>query len=219
MKRIVVLATIILWAAGCSHIPRPIPVADSIAEEMFNSCNRVFIIQNTQLVHRITAYLPNGGTETFLGISQIYPAAKKNRCVLMTLEGLVLLEAEDSNKISVKRAIAPFDHPGFAAGMLADIRLLFLPPESTAKEAAVEDNGNKICRYFLLDGNVQEIVLEPRGKTSIRLYDHGKKLCRTVGFAADKDPLNAAKQAELKAYGLTGYRLEMALIEAQLITP
>lgn len=217
MKRFVVLAAIILFTSACSHLPQRKPVAAPLAPHILNSCKKVFVSQKIQLIHRITAELPNGKTETFLGISQIYPDTKKLHCVLMTLEGLVLLEAQDDGKLSVKRAVPPFDRPGFAAGMMADIRLVFLLPESIRNQAAMEDNTSNICRYVLSNNKVEEIMLQPNNQTMIHLYTPSKKLYRSVRLEPGKEPLNSVKKAELTAHGLFGYRLQMTLIEAQPI--
>jgi hypothetical protein len=207
-----------LLLSSCAHLPQITPVSEPMAAEMLKACADLFPRNNWQLLHRIQAELPNGKTETILGLSRIFPRKNTLQCVLLTIEGLVLFEAHDDNGvISVQRALPPFDRRGFARGMLADIRLIFFAPAGTGGMAGVGAKKEKICRYQYPNQDIEEIVLPPRGRKAIRLYDAAEKMRREVLIDPDVGPHNFARKMELTASGFAGYRLKLTLIDAEPI--
>jgi len=217
MRGLICLA---LLLAACSRLPQIRPLDGPPAEETLEQCRELFPKHNWQLLHRIRAELPNGRTETLLGVSQIFPGQGGLHCVLMTIEGLVLLEAEHNGELTVQRAVPPFDKPGVAEGMLADIRLIFLAPTALSAMAGLDASSNKLCRYELPGNQVEEITILPQEHREIKLYDGKKHLRRSVSFGSSRQSVRPplAASMSLSAHGLPGYRLEMTLLEAEPLT-
>lgn len=203
-----------LLLSSCAHLPQITLVSEPVAAEMLKACADLFPGNDWQLLHRIQAELPNGKTETILGLSRIFPGKNSLDCVLLTIEGLVLFEARDDNgNISVRRALPPFDRKGFAQGILADIRLLFFAPAARRRLAGMGMQQETICRYELPNQAIEEIMLPPKGGKKIHLYAAGKRIRRTVSFSpAGKHDF--AQRIELRAHGFPGYALNMTLIQA-----
>ncbi len=208
----------LLLLAACARLPALTPAPDALAPEILKECGELFPQSDWQLVHRIKARLPNGRTETLMGISQIFPRTRRLHCVLMTIEGLVLLEAQYDYRLEVHRAVPPFDRPGVAEGMLADIGLLFLAPQSSQSTAAVSGEETRICRYHLPDNKVEEIAISRRQTATIQIYDHRRRRLRSITFESTGKADRFAGKISLKAHGLAGYQLDLTLIEAQPLT-
>ncbi len=219
MKVAATLFAGLLLLAACARLPELTPASDRLAPEIFRECRAIFPQADRQLVHRINARLPNGRTETLMGICQIFPDARRLHCVLMTIEGLVLLEAQYDGELKVHRAVPPFDRPGVAEGMAADIRRLFLAPQSHRETAAIGEDGTNICRYHLLDNGVEEIILSRRGTATVHIYDQRLRRSHSIDFESADKADRPAPKISLKAHGLAGYQLDLTLIEAQPLTP
>jgi len=76
-----------------------------------------FLKGKYRLTQSIKAELPDGNNALLIGITVVDTDAKTISAVLMTVEGIVLLDAEykDTN-ISIIRSIPPFDSRDFANG-------------------------------------------------------------------------------------------------------
>jgi hypothetical protein len=211
--RTISLLILLTLLSACAHRPDLLPASKQAAEKIQTECEAIFPQEDRQLLHRIQARLPNNDKETLLGLTQIHPKTHNLHCVLMTIEGLVLFEADYDDTLSIQRAVPPFDQEGFAEGLLADIGLIFFKPAAAQMTAGTTALGEKICRYELSDDQLEEIILLPQNKREIRLYTHKRKLYRRVVFQPQSKPLKIAKQIELKADGFFGYQLNLTLIE------
>ena len=201
--------------SACAHRPDTAPASKQVAEKIQTECETIFPQENWQLLHRIQTRLPFGKKDTLLGLIQIYPKTRKLHCVLMTIEGLVLFEADYDDTLSIQRAVPPFDQEGFAEGLLADISLIFFKPAAVKMTAGTTTLGEKICRYELSNDQLEEILPLPQNQREIRLYTRKRKLYRRVVFQPQSKPLKIAKQIELKTDGFFGYQLNLTLIEAK----
>jgi hypothetical protein len=214
------IASLILFMAlmpvACSHLPEIHALKDSSTASRTAACSAIFPQGQWQFVHAIEIFPPVGPKQTVLGITQISSEKRTLHWVLMTIEGLVLFEADFDGAITVQRALPPLDRPGMAEGMFQDISLLFLPPKDPCVAAGFSKDAAWICRYPSTDRGHQDIVLQPDGGSEIRLYSRDNRLTRTVGPLPGKDHHAGGQpsQVTLKAYGLMGYELRMSLIEA-----
>jgi hypothetical protein len=214
------IASLILFMAlmpvACSHLPEIRALKDSSTASRTAACSAIFPQGQWQFVHAIEIFPPLGSKQTVLGVIQISSEQRTLHWVLMTIEGLVLFEADFDGAITVQRALPPLDRPGMAEGMLQDISLLFLPPTDPGIAAGYSKDGAWICRFPSTDRGCQDIVLQPDGGSEIRLYNRNNRLTRTVGPIAGKDHRAGGppSRVTLKAYGLMGYELRMSLIEA-----
>lgn len=216
MKGVSLILVMALMPMACSHLPEIRAPEDGSAAWLTASCGAVFPQGQWQLVHAIEIFPPVGSKQTVLGIVRIASEQRTLHWVLMTIEGLVLFEADFDGAITVRRALPPMDRPGMAEGMLQDLSLLFLPPEKPCLAAGSSGDGARICRYPSGDQGRQDIILEPDGGWEVRLYSQGSHLTRTIGPVSGQNLHESGlpSQVTLTAHGLMGYELRMSLLEA-----
>ena len=216
MKIVRLILFLVLMPVACSHLPE-IRTVDNITTTGHTAgCADIFPRGQWQLVHAIEIFPPLGSKQTVLGIIQLSSEQRTFRCVLMTIEGLVLFEADFDGAVTIQRAIPPLDKPGMAEGMIEDISLLFLAPEQPCVAAGLSNESAWICRYLSTDQGHQDIILQPDGRWEIRRYSQSHRLMRTIAPMAKED-LRAdglPSRVALEAHGVGGYRLSMRLVEA-----
>jgi hypothetical protein len=172
-----------------------------------------------QFVHSIEAVMRGGQRGLVMGVTVISSREKSARCVLMTIEGLVVFDARYDQKLVVNRAVAPFDHEGFAAGLISDIQLIFFRPEGLLVETGNDPNGSSVCRYQNSDGGIVDLVIDADDTRHIRRYNAQQRLNRAVDvFFSDRESDSVRPdfpdRLELRAFGVAGYTLIMDLVEA-----
>jgi len=182
-----------------------------------------------QFVHSIDFTMRDGSGTTVIGVTSL--SGNDIECALMTVEGLTLFEAVfgHDNSIEVRRAVPPFDRPGFAAGLINDIRAIFQPPPGSMETGQLQSRlqpqspgTTAVCRYR--DGSngvvgVVDVLPEVDGCWQIKSYTSDLVMkrsitglsCRKRGFSRIPDHIL------LKIYGQTGYTLKMTLISADNI--
>ncbi|MEW6264812.1 MAG: hypothetical protein AB1641_17195 [Thermodesulfobacteriota bacterium] len=199
-----------LWACGAGVKP----VVIAVPVESTRSCLSLFPDQGWRAVHKIEALWPGGGRKVLLGVTKAEPEASSLHGVLLTVEGLVLMEARRQGRnMEILRAVPPFDSAGFGPGLLDDVELMLLPPRGEIVASGLTAAGDRVCRWRRPGGEVQEICSMNEGNWRIRLFDPRGRLLREVeawpplerGFAA---------RMRLKSFGPGGYELELHLLEA-----
>jgi hypothetical protein len=218
MKRISILSLLCILTVSCSTYPIISPVKSPEITEIRNNCNGVFPVGNWRFVHFIDATLPGKKRIFMMGITQIYPEKKKIHCILMTIEGLVIFDALYDGKITINRAIPPFNSDNLAKGMISDIRLIFFQPEGPCIEAGVSDTGELICRYQTDKETTVDVAIHYGNGWTIRRYRH-HRLDRTIQayFGKDSDLTTKNKipeRLELIAREGQEYSLNLKLVEA-----
>jgi len=207
---------LLLAPMACSHLPaiQPVKDASTYTEE---KCTRVYPRGDWQFLHSIEASPPAGDKMTILGLSQLSSATGTLHCVMMTVEGVVLFEAEYNGTIDVQRAIPPFDKPGMAEGIIEDLKLIFLQPQTAEVIVGRLDAGDWACRYVLPDRSVQDITFSDPAHWRIVRYDPRHRPVRTVTPvpAQGVSSQGMANQIVLQAPGLIGYQLKITLLEAE----
>ena len=99
-------------------------------------------------MHRIEATIKGGGSSSLLGVTKGEPSERRLQSLLLTPEGFILFDAELSEGgIAVRKAVAPFDSPAFARGLMEDVTLLFLPPQVKPTAWGKETDGTMICNW------------------------------------------------------------------------
>ncbi len=216
MKIASLMLLIVLMLAGCARLPEIRTTAASTAAGRIASCRAIFPQGRWQLVHSIQIHPPVGSDQTVLGVVQLSSEQRIFHCVLMTIEGLVLFEADFDGNVKVQRALPPFDKPGMAEGIVQDISLIFLVPEKPLVATGFLKDAGWICRYPSAGKGMEDVVLKRDGLWEIRLYNKIHHLTRIVSAMAKEDP-NAGglpPRVVLKAPGALGYELRMSLVEA-----
>ena len=217
MKIMRLTCLMLLMLAACAHLPEIRTIENSTTAAQVARCRAIFPQGKWQFVHAIEILPPVGSKQTVLGIVQLSSEQRSFHCVLMTIEGLVVFEADfDGSRVKMQRALPPLDKPGMAKGIVQDISLLFFAPEQPCITAGLSKDAAWICRYPYVDQGQEDVVLQPDGLWEIRRYDRSHRLMRTIAPMAKED-LHASglpSRVVLQAHGLGGYKLTMSLIEA-----
>lgn len=209
--------------AGCGVLPALLPAGGISPDDFPAACETVFPRQKWRLVHSVAARLPGGKQAVLMGVTVIAPQSRRLACVMLSLEGLVLFDASwDGSRLTVRRAIPPFDGDAFARGMIADIQLLFFGPEGRLASSGFQADGAPVCRFRTADGGYQDIVQTGEDRFELRRYDSRKRLQRWVA-AQDVLPRSAgspdriAQTMRLNKTGPGGYQLNLSLLKAEAL--
>ncbi|MCF8110526.1 MAG: DUF3261 domain-containing protein [Desulfobacteraceae bacterium] len=221
-------ACFLLFIPGCRSFAPIEPAAPALHEDAARRCRDCFLDNSRQLVQSLTAYLPDGDVRDAIAVMRIYPENRKIRCVIMSAQGIVLFDGEYDGRVSVSRAVSPFDEKKFANEMFADIRLALLPPPGRLLAAGSLLDGTPICRYARKnDEGYCEVRLSKDGGPEIRQYTKAKKLLKTVRLcyapacenAASGGGVKIASRITIYHHGLFDYRLELKLLETESLSP
>ena len=202
------LLAALMLCTGCLSVPETALLPG--APEDLKRCIALFPAGPWECVHTIEAVIPGGMSSSLLGITKGDPAGRTLHTVLLAPEGFILFEAaQRDNKISVLKAVAPFDSPAFAGGLMDDVSFLFLAPESAPSKWGRTADGAVLCRWENPDGSRKEI----RSQTAVKitLQDrHGD----TIKEALLKGPFvnGLAPKVELQVYKPAPYKLKMTLL-------
>ena len=205
MKLLCLLLCIGCILISCSLLPSLQTTDHATRMVLPQTCQRLFPNGKWQFVHSIEAVMPGGQKGLVMGVTVISARDKIAHCVLMTIEGLVVFDARYDQQLVVNRAVAPFDHEGFAAGLICDIQLIFFKPEGPLVEAGNDPNGASVCRYQNPDGRIVDLVIDTDHTWHIRQYNAQQRLSRTVDAfftkqESDGDGPDFPDRLELRAH-------------------
>ncbi len=212
---------LLLLAAGCAvPPPSPPPLAPAVATREGSHgqspCLAVYPVGAWQFTHRIDFSLAGGGSSSVIGVTVL--KAGEIRCALMTVEGFTLFALRHTDRTEILRAVPPFDRPGFARGLLADIRTIFCPPPYRGIQHGLLADGTPCCRLEGEDGRTTDILAGTGGRAwRIRTYDADHGLSREITaqgrLLCGSYPV--PRQLTLTAPGASGYTLHLTLVDAQ----
>lgn len=219
------LPALLLLGAGCASLPRITPAPEGRAGELARSCDALFPEGKWRLVHTIRATLRGDRQTVMTGVTLLDPAASRIHSVMMTLEGLVVLDAVWADGgLTLNRGVPPFDAESFVRGMMADIRLIFFKPDGPPEAVGMTAAGRPACRYDTGPDRTRFITLDPEtGGWTLRQY-RGRRLARTVDARPGdpSDPVAGAPIAQrltLVAHGFPRpYTLDLTLLKGEPIT-
>lgn len=204
---------------ACAGPPRIYPSADP-ATTAGIACDVPFPDGRWQFLHTIEAQLPGGSKGVLMGVTVISSHTRSVRCVIMTVEGLVLFEAEYDRQLVIHRGIEPFDSPEFARGLMEDIRLIFFSPRGAMVAIGRLKEGARICRYQDAEGRVHDTIIHENSSWELRQYSNQQRLTRTVRAGpGERSAAQFPQFLELTAHGNHDYQLTMTLVEAIRIDP
>ena len=175
-------------------------------------CYAAFPTEPWESVHRLEASI-RGGTSSLLGVTKGEPSDRRLQSLLLTPEGFILFDAERRESgIAVRKAVAPFDSPAFARGLMEDVALLFLSPSSQPAAWRKETDGTMVCEWKDTDDSRTEITGSMDTGWRIQRRDgYGKELKEIVLNGPFINGL--ASRVELRAFKPTSYRIRMTLIQ------
>jgi hypothetical protein len=216
MRRLFTLTVCLFAMTACAHLPNiePYPAGNSSAAA--SACRDLFPHGRWQLFHSIEATLPGGRQSVLTGVSVLSYEDRSIQWALMTVEGFVLFSGRWDGTLTVDRAVPPFDRPGFAEGLMEDLRLLFFAPQDPLVTAGLLEEGDPVCRFGSTKNNTIDIAIKGDGSRIIRQYASNHRLTRSI-VADAFDPMARwafAGHLILKHHGMVGYQLKLNLIEA-----
>jgi len=220
MKNCSLLLMILFLMISCTGSPELVPIRQPLPLNGDRRCMIPFPDRDWQFVHSIQASMPGGQEAVVIGVTGISPKTGGVACVMMTVEGLVLFDARYDGRMTVHRAIAPFDSMDFARGLIDDIKLMFFPPKGPLVASGTSEDGALICRYRTEEGTMVDIVIHEDHAWEIRQYDPDSRLIRSL-MTDPGDRRTAGREnpvpgrLKLVAFGPVEYALTLDLIEAR----
>lgn len=221
MKRLsfTFLLAYIFLTAACSRLPEIKPAAGDLRYDLSKKCRAIFPQDKWQFTHAIEAAYPGGGEKLLMGVTVVDASRRTIDAVLMTVEGMVLLQARLDTTLHVQRVLPPFDREGFAAGLLADTRLIFMAPDAEsvqtgAIKASAKTDAQPGCRYQGDDGMITDILPGTGNDWRIARYNQRGSLTRTVSARTAGGQVEFPGRMRLTAPGPAGYTLKLKLIDA-----
>ncbi|HOT44628.1 MAG TPA: hypothetical protein PLM53_09195 [Spirochaetota bacterium] len=200
---------------SCAGLPRIHPAGISDTADLTKKIMTPFLKGSWRVVHSIQGTLPGGSTADMIGVTMASSDTGKIHSTLMSIEGLVLLDAEYETRLVINRGIGPLGRQDLVKGMMRDIRLILFAPKGAMAEAGTLENGNHAGRFRTDEGDIL-IIMKEGGDIELRAYDRSSRLLRTVRFM-DLKPDTLPKKIELESAGMIGYSLRLDLIEAEKI--
>ncbi len=200
---------------SCAGLPRIIPAGALETKELQRMAREPFLDGEWRVVHSIQGRLPGGSTAEMIGVTVASSRTGGLQSTLMSIEGLVLLDAEYGPPLVVNRGIGPLARPDLVAGMMRDIRLILFAPQGSLEEAGALAGGGRACRYRSENSSVY-VILNADGSVEIRSYDGSSRLLRRVRFLKRRSDGIPAR-VDLESTGIVGYSLRLDLIEAEKI--
>jgi hypothetical protein len=218
MKRLAVIIVALSLLTACSRLPEIVEDPTRLPKLSDQLCRSLFPRGKWQLQHAIEATVRGRKMGKLIGAMVLNAQERTIQCALMTIEGLVLFSARYDGKLTVDRAVKPFDRPDFAGGLMDDLMLMFLAPEGNGRLGRTVDR-DVICRYMYPSNFITDIVVQDLDRRRINRYDARGRLLRTVSI----DRANTAQYAghcgidqsmTLESRRGDNYRLELRLIKA-----
>ena len=186
--------------------------------EIAQKCEQYYAHGNWQFVHSITFRMANGHGATVIGVTVL--DEKIIKTALMGVEGFVLFEAElDAEKnLDITRALPPFDKTDFAAGLMRDVKAIFVLASKEKPVTAQLSEGAFICRYSNTK-QMSDFIIQSDGSSRAHVYDADGNRTKTI--MADShtliDGVRIPEEIQLSTYGLREYTLKLELISSDKI--
>lgn len=211
--RILFLA--IIFICSCSHLPEIQPVGKPSCKFDQKICSTPFLKGKWQFIHSIQATLPNRKNAFIMGVTNISERTRTINVVMMTVEGLVLFDAQYNGKITINKSIPPFNSTKFANGLMEDIRLIFFKPDGVLQHNGCFNDGYRVCRYQNKAGDNTDIIVKKDNTWTIKKYNKYNRLKRFVKVDSIYKKTRIPQKIEFTGYGSRPYSLTLDLIEAK----
>ena len=201
----------LILSIGC--VPKSKTTLSPGSPEDLPGCYVIFPAEPWESVHRIETTI-RGGSSSLLGVTKGEPSERRLQSLLLSPEGFILFDAELSEgKIAVRKAVAPFDSPAFARGLMEDVTLFFLSPQGKPAVWGRETGGTMICKWEGPDDSRTEIAGSMDSGWQILTRDkYGEVIKEVVLNGPFVNGL--ASHMELRAFKPASYRFRMTLLQA-----
>jgi len=205
------LLGLLILSAGCVSISKATLGPGS--PEDLPGCYAIFPAEPWESVYKLEATIRGGGSFSLLGVTKGEPSERRLQSLLLTPEGFILFDAElRGGEMAVRKAMAPFDSPAFAGGLMEDVSLLFLPPKDKPTGWEKKTEGTMICNWEGPDDSHTEVTGSMERGWRILRRDKYREVMKEVVL---KGPFvnGLASRVELHAFEPTSYRLRMTLVQ------
>lgn len=181
------------------------------------ACPGVFPSKAFWVVHQLDLQSPLVGKGLFIGVVKAEPRKGAVHAVLMSVEGMVLCDAEyEKGVLKIISAFPPLNDPAFSRGLMADVSFLLLAPEGAPSEQGVDGQGLAVCRWQAEGGAVLETAQLPGGAIRTRLCG-GEGGVIKEALASPPFDRGMAARIWLQVFGPSRYTLGLTLIEAGFV--
>jgi hypothetical protein len=201
----------LILSVGCVSLSEKTLVPGS--PDDLPGCYAVFPAGPWESVYKLEATIRGGGSFSLLGVTKGEPSERRLQSLLLTPEGFILFDAElRDGEMAVRKAMAPFDSPAFAGGLMEDVSLLFLPPKDQPTGWEKKTEGTMICNWRGPDDSHTEVTGSMERGWRILRRDKYREVIKEVVL---KGPFvnGLASRVELHAFEPTSYRLRMTLVQ------
>ena len=205
-----------LTLAACGSLPEIRPSALPGQADIRERCRSFFPNGPHALTHVIEARLPDESRMSAMGVVLVDPSRQLIHSVIMTVEGFVLFDARHQGGLTVHRAVGPFASPDFAEGIMADVRMVFLPPPGRLTAAGLLENGFSVCRYEDDTGGVRDVLAGRDFAWAVHQYSGSHSLSHRVG-AYSRNAAGFPERIEISRHDFPRYGLRLTLLQAERI--
>ena len=211
-SKILFLIILSYFFSQCSSIPKIHEDQSLLNTIIFKKCHNAFLKNPETRIHSIQATMGNRKATPFIGITTANPETRKIHSALMSIEGLVLFEAVNDKKLTINRAVGPFNSKSFAIRLIDDINSIFFKPEGKLIKTGLLKDGSMICRYKKNE-IITDIIYDDSTKWTINVYTKKsiKKKIEILTQGTEKEH----GWIKLKSYGRNKYNLDMKLIRTE----
>lgn len=188
-----------------------------LAPQSGATCPDIYPAKAFRAVHQIEINSSLGGRSIFIGAAKVEPERDALHVVLMSVEGLVLFEAEsEGGNLRVISAFPPLNDSAFASGLMADVSFVLLKPVGRPVEMGSDEQGLTACRWLTGTGAVRETTLLPDGAVRMRLYDGQRRMLKEAAALPPYDRGMPAK-IRLRVFGPANYNIDLSLIAMEFV--
>ena len=200
--------------AACAHLPPLAPIPDAARTATAARCQQAFPPQPWRAAHTIVATLPLGHNGALIGVTAVGQAGLQS--ILLSPEGISLFDGLQTTgthaRLTIRRAVPPFDRPDFAAALIADVGNAFLPPAGLPVAIGSYATGETACRWSPSKSDTTDVELAAAGPARIRTY-RNSRVTRRIELLGTPDAGGFFPEVRLTVPGAGGYTLDMVLVE------
>lgn len=202
------------------------PVEGEGSKNITASCEKQFLRQPWQLVQSVTLYAPRGKVRNAISVLHVHPEQERIKCLITSLEGVVLFEAIYDQGPEILRAVPQFQDEEFARTLFRDIRVVLFAPEAGTIKTGKTSDGVWACEYELNNEGLVRVLLQEGDQREILQYSSSGKHLQTIEASYGKPAFNPQSVREQSAipeklviqnHRALGYKLELELIEAKAL--
>jgi len=217
-RRIALTFTSAILLSTCARLPTltPVPTQEGCLFEQ--ECLGPFPTRPWRAVHTMHVSGPYRNRASVVGVTIVDPSLRRIRATLISVEGIVLLDAvRQRGETTIHRALPPLDSPAIVKGLFEDVGLMFLAPDSNPDRIGRSEDGDLVCRFEGDRRGATDVVLPREGTWRILRYGKNQSLeARIEAHGTTRHALS--ERMELEVYGRGGYTIVLNLLEVEFLT-